>query len=173
MPRWTFHHAQLGQSVQMFTTSLLLHHTQSMHPVGTDQLLNVESTMSLNFPQPASTLVFGLEMSWKRNNDQPKINFSTTNQPSLKLKHQRRKTVDSWLILGLDVDFGWSLLHFQLISQPKINVDIWLRNWSVPIGYGLKLATLNFSLDNRHHGISFPKTGLCPLKFQINVQHLF
>ena len=112
------------------------------YPVGTDQLLNVDLMLSLNFPQPSSMLIFCWEMSWWWSTKQwstknQLLNHnSTKNQQSLKLKYQCWKMVETRLTFGwFQVEklfFGWLLLHFQLISQPNINVDIWLRNWSVP-----------------------------------------
>ena len=77
--------------------------------VGTDQLLNVKSTVSLNFPQPSSMLIFGWEMSWKCNNNQPKLNFSTTIQPNI-------NQVRSWRLKN-----GWNLVDFRLRSWFLVN----------------------------------------------------
>ena len=131
-------------------TLLFLHFT---FPVGTDQLLNVESMLIQRW---ASNFLNHLQRwytveKWVENVTM--INQKSTSQPHFnqiltkfeveipKLKNGWN-LVEVWLIFGwFEVEnliFGWSLLHFQLISQPNFHVDIWLRNWFVPTvtGFG-------------------------------------
>ena len=100
-------------------------------------------------PQLSSTILnvgIWLRNRWFWNNDQPKINFSTTIQPKINQVWSWKINVEKWLKFGWQlVDFwlncGWEVDYWLIIvskltiSQPNINVDIWLRNWSVPIGY--------------------------------------
>ena len=95
--------------------------------------------LSLYFPQPSSTLIW-LRNCWFCNNDPPKINFSTTIQPKINKVWSWNINVEKWLkffifgwFLGWEVDFWLIIVTKSTISQPNINVDIWLRNWSVPI----------------------------------------
>ena len=126
-------------------------------PVGTDQLLNVESTLSFNFPQPSSMLIFG----WEIVDFETMINQKSTSQPKINQIWSWNVNVEKWL------KFGWQLVDFSLncgwevdfwliivskstISQPNINVDIWLRNWSVPIGSEIINQIYDEALANKH-----------------------
>ena len=82
----------------------LVHHTVPNGHRSTSQCwINVE-------PQPSSTLIFGWEMGWKWNNDQPKINFSTTVQPKINQVWSSNINAEKWL------RFGWQLVDFRLRS---------------------------------------------------------
>ena len=85
-----------------------MNQNSSRNPVGTDQLLNVESTLIqrwastfLNHPQRWYLVEKSLILK----------QWSTKNQPSLKLKCQSWKMVEIWLTVG------WFL------------VELWLRSW--------------------------------------------
>ena len=87
-------------------------------PVGTDQLLNVESTLIqrwastfLNHPQRWYLVEKSLILKQWSTKTKLLNHNSTKNQPSLKLKCQSWKMVEIWLTVG------WFL------------VELWLRSW--------------------------------------------
>ena len=89
----------LGQTAVHVHTHLMNHSyfDHGKNPItqwGTDQLLNGE-------PQPSSALIFGWEIVEFCNNDQPKINFSTTIQPKINQVWSWNINVEIWL------KFGW------------------------------------------------------------------
>ena len=114
-------------------------------------------------PQLSSTILNvdkWLRNRWFWNNNQPQINFSTTIQPKstkfeveISVLENGWNLVDSWLIFGWIVVekliFWLIIVSKSTISQPNINVDIWLRKWSIPIGtwsltfWGIILLTFN------------------------------
>ena len=67
-----------------------------VNPVGTDQLLNVESTLSLNLPQPSSTLIFG----WEIVDFETMINQKSTSQPQFNQKSTKFEVEMSMLKNG-------------------------------------------------------------------------
>ena len=77
-----FNHLKSFDSKLIFWTKITLRYPS----ISTNQLLNLESMLiqrwasTFNHPQ---CLIIGSEMSWKCNNDQPKINFSITIQPKI------------------------------------------------------------------------------------------
>ena len=118
----------------------------SCFPVGTDQLLNVESTLIqrwastfLNHPQHwylVEKIVDFVTMINQKSTSQPQFNQKSTKfEVEISLLKFGWQLVDFQLILGWEVDFGLIIITKSMISQPNINADIWLRNWSVPIGF--------------------------------------
>ena len=111
-------------------------------------------------PQLSSTILnvdIWLRDCWFCNNDQPKINFSTTIQPKInqvwswnisveKWLKSGWQLVDFWFILGWEVDFWLIIVTKSTISQPNIKVDISLRNWYVPIGEVMHMPTIIFHI---------------------------
>ena len=103
------------------------------NPVGTDQLLKVDSTLSLNFPQPSSKLIFGWEIvdfvtiTNRKSTYQPQFNQKSI---SLKLKCQCWKMVEIWLTIGwFSVDFmlrSWFLVdHCYKITDFSTKYQCW------------------------------------------------
>ena len=73
------------------------------YPVGTDQLLN-----------HSLILIFGWEMSWKCNNDQPTINFSISNQPQI-------NQISTWFqpFLNNNISLSGFFFWLVLVMKPK------------------------------------------------------
>ena len=125
-----------GANFQAFST---FHHVPSGHKSTSQRWINVDSTLSLNHPQPSSTLIFGWEIVDfetiinQKSTSQPKINQNSTKNQLLNQKSTKNQP---------------NFNHFStLISQLHINQKSTIHqphfNHVSTIFQPLKISTLN------------------------------